>query len=235
MQHPTPEPEAHAAPLADSLPREPYISVRFPVHGRTLTADHGYALHAAITTLLPSLHSAQGFAVELISGIPWREGTIALPTRGGNLYLRIPADRDHYAAILPLAGQRLDIAGHRITLGIPSARPLTPATSLYARMVTIKNSHDPEPFIAAAEHKLATLGITATLELPRDNQDRPRRRILTIKRARIVGFSLAAHNLSDDDSLRLQSHGIGGRRAMGCGIFNPIKRLTAATDRLTES
>jgi len=27
---------------------------------------------------------------------------------------------------------------------------------------------------------------------------------------------------TDEDSLRLQSIGIGGRRAMGCGIFNAI-------------
>ena len=40
----------------------------------------------------------------------------------------------------------------------------------------------------------------------------------------LVGFSLAAHGLSDDDSLKLQSTGIGGRRSMGCGIFNPIRK-----------
>jgi len=201
----------------------PYISVRFPVEGRRLPADHGYALYSAITRHLPDTHGARWLAVELISGVPWREGIIALPTRGGALYLRAPADR--YAALLPLAGKRLDIDGHPLRLGIPSARPLTPAASLYARVVTIKHHMEPEPFLAAARRKLTALGTTATLDLPHDDEGRFRRRILKIKDRTIIGFSLAAHDLSDDDSIKLQTLGLGGRRAMGCGIFNPIKGI----------
>jgi CRISPR-associated protein Cas6 len=63
--------------------------------------------------------------------------------------------------------------------------------------------------------------ITAKLELPPEDRSRFRR-ILTVKDKKIVGFSLLAHGLSDEDSIKLQAHGIGGRRAMGCGIFNPI-------------
>lgn len=209
---------------SDSTDLLPHISVRFPVRGRTLPADHGYALYSAVTQALPDLHAASWLSLELISGVPWRAGLIALPTRGGTFHLRLPAA--HYARVLPLAGRRLDIGGHIVTLGIPTARPLTPAASLYARCVTIKNFTDPESFLDAARRQLDHLGIAATLELPHDEQARPRRRILSIKRNKIVGFSLAAHDLSDDDSLLLQTHGIGGRRAMGCGIFNPIARLT---------
>ena len=198
----------------------PYIAVHFPVQGRQLPADHGYALYAAITRQLPSLHGQPWLGLELLSGVPWREGIIVLPTRGASLRLRIPAD--HYGHVLPLAGRRLNISGHTIRLGIPSARPLQPASSLYARCVTIKKFTEPEPFLDAARRQFDSLGITATLELPLDEQGRFRRRILTIKDKTIVGFSLAAHNLSDDDSLRLQSAGIGGRRTMGCGLFNPI-------------
>ncbi len=199
----------------------PYIAVHFPVQGRQLPADHGYALYAAITRQLPSLHGQPWLGLELLSGVPWREGIIVLPTRGASLRLRIPAD--HYGHVLPLAGCRLDISGHTIRLGIPTARPLQPASSLYARCVTIKKFTEPEPFLEAARRQLDALGITATPELPLDEQGRYRRRIITIQGKHVVGFSIAAHNLSDNDSLRLQSIGIGGRRAMGCGHFNPIK------------
>jgi CRISPR-associated endonuclease/helicase Cas3 len=91
-----------------------YITVRFPVEGRLLPADHGYALYSAITRLLPTLHGASWLAIELISGVPWREGVIALPTRGASLYLRLPAD--HYASVLQLAGKHLDIEGHAAPL-----------------------------------------------------------------------------------------------------------------------
>jgi CRISPR-associated endonuclease/helicase Cas3 len=214
---------AHATHADDAEADAPYVSVHFPAEGRQLPADHGYALYSAITRRLPALHGAPWLGVELLSGVPWRQGIIALPTRGAHLRLRIPAAR--YGQVLPLAGQRLDIAGHTIRLGIPAARPLTPAPSLYARCVTIKKFTDAEPLLDAARRQLDALGLSATLELPLDEQGRPRRRIITIQGSHVVGFSLAAHNLSDEDSLRLQTTGLGGRRSMGCGHFNPIVNL----------
>lgn len=198
----------------------PYVTVNFPVQGRQLPADHGYLLYSAITRQLPHLHGTSWLGIELLSGVPWREGVIVLATRGATLRLRLPAD--HYGQVLPLAGRRLDISGHTIRLGIPIARPLQPASSLYARIVTIKKFTDAAPFLDAARRQLDALGINANLELPTDEQDRPRRRIIMIHGKSVVGFSLAAHDLNDEDSIRLQSVGIGGRRAMGCGIFNPI-------------
>jgi CRISPR-associated protein Cas6 len=198
----------------------PYIGIHFPIQGRQLAADHGYSLYSAITRHLPAVHSASWLGIELVSGLPWREGIIVLPTRGASLRLRIPAD--HYGHVLPLAGRRLDINGDTIRLGIPTARPLQPAASLYARCVTIKKFTDAEPFLDAARRQLDALGITCTLELPLDEQGRFRRRIITIQGKHVVGFSLAAHNVNDEDSLLLQGTGIGGRRAMGAGHFNPI-------------
>jgi CRISPR-associated protein Cas6 len=196
------------------------VVVHFPVQGRQLPADHGYALYSAVTRQLPALHGAPWLGLELLSGVPWREGVVVLPTRGAQLRLRVPADR--YAAVLPLAGKRLDIAGHQLRLGIPTARPLQSAPSLYARVVTIKKFTEPEPFLDAARRQLEALGVSATLELPLDEQGRFRRRVIRIHGRTVVGFSLAAHGLGDEDSIRLQTHGLGGRRSMGCGHFNPI-------------
>lgn len=204
-------------PAAEAVPT---VVVHFPAQGRQLPADHGYALYSAVARQLPALHGAPWLGLELLSGVPWREGIIVLPTRGAQLRLRIPADR--YAVVLPLAGKRLDIAGHPLRLGIPIARPLQPATSLYARCVTIKKFTEPEPFLDAARRQLDALGVSATLELPLDEQGRFRRRVIRIHGRTVVGFSLAAHGLADEDSLKLQTHGLGGRRSMGCGIFNPI-------------
>jgi CRISPR-associated protein Cas6 len=212
--------------LADAINTEaiPHVSVHFPVQGRRIPADHGYLLYSAITRQLPALHGASWLGIELISGVPWREGIIVLPMRGASLRLRIPAD--HYGHVLPLAGRRLDINGHSIRLGVPTARPLEPAASLYARCVIIKKFTEPEPFLDAARRQLNALGITATLELPLDEQGRFRRRIITIAGKHVVGFSLAAHNLNDEDSLHLQSAGLGGRRVMGAGHFNAIKEMS---------
>lgn len=219
----------HETALATFANTSPSVVVNFPVQGRQLPADHGYALYSAITQVLPALHGTSWLGIELISGVPWSEGIIALPTRGASLRLRLPAE--HYGHVLPLAGKRLDIAGDPVRLGIPSARPLLPASSLYARNVTIKKFIDPEPFLDAARRQLDALEITATLELPSDEQGRFRRRILTIRDKAIVGFSVAVHDLNDNDSVKLQIIGLGGRRTMGCGIFNSISRLTPTQER----
>jgi CRISPR-associated protein Cas6 len=205
---------------APSVDTSPYVVVHFPAQGRQLPADHGCALYSAITGQLPALRGAAWLGIELLSGVPWREGIIVLPTRGASLRLHIPADR--YGYVLPLTGRRLDIASHPVYLGIPAARPFQPARSLYARIVTIEGFNEPEPFLDAARRQLDALGLTADLELPIDEQGDFHRYIIKIHGRFVIGFSLAAHDLGDDDSLHLQSTGIGENRAMGCGIFNPI-------------
>lgn len=216
--------------LADAINTEatPYVSVHFPVQGRRLPADHGHSLYAAITRQLPSLHGSGWLGIELISGVPWREGIIVLPINGSQLRLRIPAE--HYSEVLPLSGATLDINGCAIRLGSPTARPLQPAPSLYARIVTIKKFTEAEPFLEAARRQVEALAISASLELPIDENGRSRRRIIRIHNKAVVGFSLAAHRLSEEHSLKLQSNGVGGRRAMGCGVFIPITRGLVAND-----
>jgi CRISPR-associated protein Cas6 len=211
------------------------INVGFSLSGKQLPADHGYLLYSAISRSTSSLHGIDWLAIELISGFPSGRGLIALPERDATLRLRIPAD--HYRDVLPLAGKRLDIGGHQIRLGVPVARPLDPAPSLYARVVTIKKFTEAEPFIEAVKRKLDSFCVKGRVELPRDEQDRYRRRIITIHDKAVVGFSVAVHELNDEDSLVLQAgavkvvspddgatkwQSIFSRRAMGCGFFNPI-------------
>jgi CRISPR-associated protein Cas6 len=244
----------------------PSINVSFPLRGTQLPADHGYLLYSAISKSCSSLHGIDWLAIELISGFPSGRGLIALSslnsklgTRNSELRLRIPAD--HYRDVLPLAGKRLDIGGHQIRLGLPVARPLDPVPSLYARVVTIKKFTEPEPFLEAVKRKLDSFGVKGRVELPRDvaqtvslHSDgdskletensklnfRYRRRIVTIHGKSVVGFSVAVHDLNDEDSLLLQAgavkvvspddgsfqwQNIFSRRAMGCGFFNPIKGM----------
>ena len=194
------------------------IIVQFPVQGQKLPADHGYLLYAAICQIKPELHETNWLGVEMISGMPFDKGLITL-SRNAELRLRIPADK--FGEVIWLAGKRLEIEGHTIRLGIPTARPLLPSAKLYSRIVTIRGFMEVPEFLEAANRQLNEMEITAKLDFPQEDRSRFRR-ILTVKDKKIVGFSLVAHGLSDEDSIKLQSHGIGGRRAMGCGIFNPI-------------
>ena len=223
--------QEHVPQLAHS----PHINVSFSLAGKQLPADHGYLVYSAISRSVSSLHGIDWLAIELISGFSSGRGLIALSERDATLRLRIPSD--HYRDVLPLAGKRLDIGRHQIRLGLPVVHRLDPAPSLYARVVTIKKFTEADPFMAAVKRKLDSFGVKGRVELPRDEQERYRRRIIKIHGKSVVGFSVAVHDLSDEDSLLLQAgavkavipgdrtaqwQGIFSRRAMGCGIFNPI-------------
>jgi CRISPR-associated protein Cas6 len=253
--------------LSQSVVPANCLNISFSLQGASLPADHGYLVYSAISRATGTvevkpatgiagvspagspgvpraiLHKSEWLGIELISGIPSGPGLITLPERGATLRLRIPAE--HYRDVLPLAGKRLDIGGHQIRLGLPVAHSLEPAASLYARVVTIKKFTEPEPFLEAVRRKLDSFGIKGRVELPRDDRGRYRRRIVTIHGKSVVGFSVAVHDLNDDESLLLQagtvkvvSHNdvanqwqsIFSRRAMGCGIFNPILRNIPADE-----
>jgi CRISPR-associated endonuclease/helicase Cas3 len=117
--------------------------------------------------------------------------------------------------LLKLAGKQLHLNGQAIRLGAPEISLLQPSAALYARIVTIKGYTEPEPFTDAVCRKLNERAIRGEVVVGP-------RRVLQVGNHTIVGFGLALHELSDEASIQLQAEGLGGRRKMGCGYFNPI-------------
>lgn len=208
----------------------------FSVSGDKITADHGYYLHSALSDLLPFHHDEKqrgNTGVHPISGTLCCERMLAINS-GSKLILRIAADR--VADYLELCGKRLNIGNHSISVGIPSSRKLIPAVALWSRLVTIKGFTTPTEFLDAAHRQLHELDIGArahlvtrrspvSTERRTDNIARSPfiKRTLDIKGRNVVGFSLVVTELTAEESLRLQTQGIGGRRSMGCGIFVPLR------------
>ncbi|HUY34388.1 MAG TPA: type I-MYXAN CRISPR-associated protein Cas6/Cmx6 [Pirellulales bacterium] len=202
------------------------VELQFPVIGAAIPADHGYALYGALAHHLATLHAdGNGLAIAPINGQYSGNNQFALNVRSSRLRFRLPDDR--IASLLPLAGKALDVAGHKLRLGVPTVQALTPAPSLVARLVTIKGFKEPSPFLEAARRQLDALEIRGEIGIPRiaagPHAGEPRRRILRIKDKKVVGFALRVTELTADESLRLQEHGIGGRRKMGCGFFVPLR------------
>ncbi len=190
-----------------------FLELRFPIQGQTLPTDHGYALFAAFSRLLPEAHDSDWLAVATLPGLARGDGTLQLDPQAA-LKLRLPQDR--VPLVLKLAGKRLNIGGHDLRLGAPQIFLLQPAPALYARLVTIKKFTEPEPFLDAVCRKLDELGIKGEPTLGP-------RRVVRVGNHTIVGFALAVHELSDEASLVLQERGMGGRRHVGCGFFTPIE------------
>ncbi len=74
-------------------------------------------------------------------------------------------------------------------------------------------------YLLEIQRQLHELGVSAEAELGPPRQ-------ITVQGRRVLGFTVRLHGLTPEDSLRVQAFGIGGKRAMGCGVFGPISTPT---------
>lgn len=202
----------------------PYVDLSFQVIGQALPADHGYGLYSALSHWNQEIHSLQGLSIQTITGIPDKQGKIYLTEKSR---FRIRLRTDQVPFLYGLAGQSLTIGTHHILLGIPQIYQLQPAANLKARIVVIKGYQEPEDFLNAALKQLNELGIKASVVIPIDQEQKAERKTIKIKRFTVVGFKLGIFGLSDEDSIKLQIEGLGGKRRMGCGVFVPFNRRGA--------
>ena len=199
-----------------------YVDMSFPIRGTTVPRDHGYALYGALSRAIPAVHGADWIAIH---GIAAKQADATLTfERAGRLRIRVPSDR--IGELLVLAGSSIEVAGHRVEIGVPTVHPLLPAAILDARLVVIRLTGGiPKPFdneayerrfLAEARRQLAALGTTGELVISG-------RQCLRVGGQRVIGCSVRVGGLSSDDSIKLQIEGIGGKRTMGCGVFRPAR------------
>ena len=193
------------------------VDLWFPITGRSLPSDHGYAMYGALCRVVPGLHGAPWWGLHTVRGVRGVAGSIILRP-GARLGLRIPADR--IPSVLPLAGRGLDVFGQRVLLAAPVVEAVSQSPALSARIVTIKPFVDPEDFQKAVLRQLAE----SELGIQNAEVSLGSRKIITIDKRRVVGFSVRIAGLSSEESLLLLEHGLGGRRRMGCGVFRRSER-----------
>jgi len=193
----------------------PIVDLAFAVlAAEPIPADHGYHLYGALSRVLPQLHQTNGIAVHPIRGQQIGNRQLQLNDRS-RLVLR--ADSDQIGPLLALSGKQLDVAGHRLRVGVPQVWTLRPLPAVRSRLVTIKGFLDAEAFAAAARRQLDTMSVSVEAQLTLG-----KRRTLRIKEKEVVGYEVLVEALTAEESLTLQDRGLGGRRHMGCGVFVPI-------------
>ncbi len=207
-----------------------YFDLAFTVRAtKPIPVDHGYALYGAISRLVPEAHRENGIAVHPIRGQQVGERLLSLMP-WSSLTIRVPDGE--VAPLLSLAGKTLRLGETALQVGVPQVRGLVPATALRSRLVVIKVSNiaagqlTPELFAAAARKQLTDLGLSeqTVLTLPTRPDGQPRRRTLRVQHREIVGYEVVIEALTADESLTLQSHGLGGKHHMGCGVFVPATK-----------
>ncbi|HEY3968072.1 MAG TPA: type I-MYXAN CRISPR-associated protein Cas6/Cmx6 [Planctomycetaceae bacterium] len=199
------------------------FDLSFPLIGTNpIAADHGYHLYGGLSKLLPILHEHNGIGVHPIRGTQIGNRLLQL-TEKSELVLRIPDTR--IGEFLPLAGKQLRIASQHVRVGVPRVFPLTPATALRSRLVTIKNGTDPERFLKELRRKLELFGVS-----PEAQPSLGKRRTVCIKEKEVVGYEVIVEALTAEESLAIQENRTQGspemgwsRRHMGCAMFRPIE------------
>lgn len=199
------------------------IDLAFPVRGRTIPSDHAYPLYGALSRAIPAVHKADWIGIHGIGGKLLDTGELAIDSRG---VLRVRVPPHQISTLLGLAGTTIEVGGQSIEIGAPTVHSLRPVATLDARLVVIRLTGGvPKPFdrnlfesrfVAECQRQLVQHGIRGDLELSGRNS-------LRVGGRRVIGYAVRVHGLSPDHSLELQSCGLGGKRAMGCGLFRPAR------------
>ncbi len=200
---------------------QPLLEVAFPVVSRAkISSLHGYSLYSALKKKLPWIGECPLTSICSITGI--RDGKGLIETQEfSRLLIRTPLSKA--SLFYGLAGQTLTVGQNQISLKVPAIAPLSPKPTLQARLVIIHLKDEPEEvppdrFLTVATRKLAERGINGRISLLLRNGALDRK-ILLLKGERLPGYGVKVTGLSDEDSIKLQEMGIGGKRKMGAGFF----------------
>jgi len=197
------------------------VDVVFSIQAKTLPVDHAYALSRAIIDQLPWFEKEPMAGLHTIhvaaSANGWlRPQDILYPSRRTKFMLRVPKHR--VDDVYQLTGIQLDLQGHALTLLSPSTRLLSDITTLFSRYVVSESESEPQ-FVDSVVASLRARGVKPKkllcgMETPVQHEQ-----------GQLRTRSLMLADLSLEESLILQIHGVGSHRHMGCGIFIPHKDI----------
>ena len=179
------------------------LEIQFALRGKTLPADHGYALYSALKkTVLEKKDLPPEVLLCSIPGVLDKNGIIYL-NRYSRLRLRCPAEESQYWYRL-LQNKVLDIRGHLIRLVQPRLTLPQPSKILKARLVTFKLEniahHDlPCYFLESCRKALEQLDIQAQVFIDSNSNGDLARRSLKVKNKHIVGYGVVVEGLKEKE------------------------------------
>ena len=193
-----------------------FVDLAFGLAGDSVPEDYADPLLQALRALLPWLEEDETAAVHPLARISPGQGRRTYLSKYTRLTLRLNAAR--VEAARALSGARLDLGGP-VEVGEAKVRVLAPAKVMFSHFVALGLDEE-EAFVAECHRQLAALGVEAQMIVGRPQA-------MKVEGLPVRGFGLMVHGLRAEDSLRLQSVGLGAQRKRGCGIFVQHKAVVA--------
>jgi len=204
--------------------RDDVVDVVFSIRAKTLPVDHAFALSQAIVKHIPWLVDEPHAGLHTIhvaaSANGWMRpdspDQVLYPSRRTKFMLRVPKHRIEETQLL--SGTELDVAGHAVKLETSVTRALSELTTLFSRYV-VSESEDEQHFVEFVVATLRSLGVKPKKLLC--GTETP----VQLDQGQLRTRSLMLADLSPEESVLLQTNGIGSHRHMGCGLFIPHKDI----------
>ena len=196
------------------------IEVHFPIiAGGSIPLDHRYILYSAIKGRVDSFGGRDGLPWQLLPIHGQRQGQLLELRADKEHSVRLRIHKEHVGKCLKIHTDPLRLGNHLLILGEPTVKPIKPIYPLRADIVMVTSNkrdhgHRGKSFGA---HIGKRLGVKLG-HLDFGMKFGPRKTV-HIAGNPIVGYSVEVHSLTEEESVMLQSEGIGEGRTMGCGVF----------------
>lgn len=204
------------------------IDINFAIKCKTLPLDHAWALSEEIHKHLPWMKDEATAGIHQIhvaeSNNGWmrpeddEEGALLYPSHRTKLTLRIPGKRMDDAQ--QLQDKTLNVAGHKLTIGKSKKKELSNTGVIFSRYVASNTDEDENSFLTRMHQDIRALtdirvkkmlcGKTHSINAPK---------------GRIFTRHLMIADLDTKPSIKIQQHGLGEFRELGCGLFMPHKGI----------
>jgi len=194
------------------MENDPKVDLCFLITGWTIPVDHGFDLYSAISSFIPEFHDAEDIGVKLIRGRYVGDGLLDIHP---NSWLVMRLKTSVLPGYINLAGKSIKLKDHIVQIGVPQTRSITAASSLYSHLVTTRNGQDQQRFDSEINRQMAELKVKGRCAVGE-------RKTFTVHAKKVVGYAMTIEDLDNSDSILIQEQGLGGRRKMGCGFFEPV-------------
>lgn len=204
------------------------LELEWTIGGR-LPADHGYHLYSALSHELPrALHESDEWAIAPVEldpdprGLSRCRATSRLRIRCAAELVGVLAGAIDFPGGLVLEAT----GGLLVTFGPPRVAPITagPRREFAARLVTLRHALKTSGLIGRDRFREGVLAQLRELdvEMRYVQVDVGEAREGKVVRDHYGGYEVRISGLSRDQDVRaLLAQGLGGRRKMGCGWFDP--------------